>query len=486
MEYSNIVGSGQETLDDALRDELRRKLPHGIDEVTLGIVPDRCGEVAVGCSDVAGVIRKVIDSSEKLRREHAELLETVAELEADQQKVTQASDEARLLSERAISRLGEGTTLIRSSLDQVSDLVELVETMAQHVTGFAAAMEQVKSSSRNINEIAETTNILALNATIEAMRAGDAGRAFAVVANEVKKLAGDTRDATNEISQTVEALEAEAKTVIGRIEDGARASENSKASISQIDRTISGVAELVEEVDVQNDQIGRATGTISGHVGKVQHVLEAFDAAARENEDRLVTSHSRMEGLELTASDMFDTIVKAGLSPQDSAMVETATRANAELIRIVEQAIAAGQISQGDVFDQTYVPVPGSNPVRYRTAFSDWADANWQPNLDRTQSSDHRIPMCSAADINGFLPTHVSDRSRTPTGDLTHDTSHCRNGLIILNPIDRKAKESSAPYMMAVYRQDGDGKQYVVVRNVYVPLYVNGRRWGDYELPYIM
>ena len=86
--------------------------------------------------------------------------------------------------------------------------------------------------------------------------------------------------------------------------------------------------------------------------------------------------------------------------------------------------------------------------------------------------------------MNGFLPTHVSDRSRSPTGDIVHDTTYCRNGRIMLEPIDRRAKKSRDGYMMAVYRQEGDGKNYVVVRNVYVPLVIKGRRWGDFELAY--
>jgi len=54
----------------------------------------------------------------------------------------------------------------------------------------------------------------------------------------------------------------------------------------------------------------------------------------------------------------------------------------------------------------------------------------------------------------------------------------------MFDTIDRKAKASTAPYMMAVYRQEGDGNTYVVVRNVYVPLVIGGRRWGDVELAY--
>ncbi|MEP3421232.1 MAG: methyl-accepting chemotaxis protein, partial [Erythrobacter sp.] len=161
--------------------------PNAVDTsnaTALDKIPEKCGEVTDGCSDVAGIVAAVIQSSEVLREEHEALHGTVSALEADQTKVAEASDEARLLSERAIERLGEGTSLIQSSLSQIGSLLELVDTLGQHVTSFSAAMEQVRRSAKDIEDIAETTNILALNATIEAMRAGDAGRTFAVVASE--------------------------------------------------------------------------------------------------------------------------------------------------------------------------------------------------------------------------------------------------------------------------------------------------------------
>ncbi len=455
-----------------------------VDSQSIDLIPESCGKVTVGCADVAGIVQAVIDSSEKLRAEHGALQGTVSELEADQLKVSEASDEARLLSERAIERLGQGTNLIQSSLGQISGLLELVETLTQHVTGFAAAMEQVRRCSQDIDQIAETTNILALNATIEAMRAGDAGRTFAVVANEVKSLAGDTRRATEEISRTIDTLGGEAESVIAQIESGAEASKNAKTSVAQIEETIGGVAELVEEVDRQNDQIARATGTISDHVHRVQDVLDSFDRAALENESKLENAHARMEELELTASEMFDGIVKAGLSPKDSNLVERAQNYAKEVAAIAEKAIADGNLSMDDLFDRDYKQVPGSNPPLYRTGLSDWADSNWRPVIDKVAASGNPIIMCSQADMQGFLPTHVTEASRKPTGDIAHDTKYCRNGRILFNALDQKAKRSNAPYMCAVYRQEGDGKQYIVVRNVYIPLYINGRRWGDFELAY--
>ena len=447
-------------------------------------IPRYCGEVTVGCSDVAGIVEAVARTSVRLRGEHAELAATVALLESEQRQVTDASDEARMLSQKAVERLMWGSDLIRSSLGQIGDLLSLVDTLGQHVTDFAAAMEQVRRTSQDIERIADTTNILAFNAMIEARRAGEAGKTFTVVADEVKSLANETRRATEEIGRTIDTLGSEAEQVISRIQAGSAASDEAKTSVAGIEHTLSAVIQLVEEVDRQNALIARTSGGIGVHVDGVRKVLGSYDTAALENETMLETAHTRMEQLEMTANVMFDNIVRAGLSPSDSMMVERAQAAAREIAELTEAALEAGQLSEGELFDYDYQEIPGSDPKRFANRLMPWADRVWRPVYDRICGSDPQIMAVACTDMNGHLPTHLSALSRQPTGDRAHDTRYCRNGRMILDPIDRKAKESGAPYMMAVYRQEGDGKSYKVVRNVYVPLTIGGRRWGDVELAY--
>ena len=445
-----------------------------------------CGEVTVGCSDVAGIVQEVITSFGALRREHEALQGTVRALDEDQGRVSDACDEARILSGQAMTRLDEGRRQIAASISQIGTLLGAVQTLTNHVTGFAAAMEQVKRTSLEITEIADRTNILALNAAIEAARAGDAGRAFSVVANEVKDLSGEVHKASDEITRTVEALSREGDEVIEQINSGAQASKKAESSVEAIERSIAEVCELISEVDAQNDTIVRSTGTISGHVHTVQDVLNGFNTAAGKGEEQLTRAHTRIEGLELTASAMFDSLVKSGLSPRDDEMVATAQDYARQITEATEQAMQDGRLSQDALFDRDYQQIPGSNPIRFRTRLSEFADRDWQPLLDRFTDADARIGAVACTDMNGFLPTHLSRHSRPPTGDLAHDTQYCRNGRKILGAIDERAKASTAPFMMAVYRRETDDQRYEVVRNVYVPLVIGGRRWGDIEVAYTL
>jgi methyl-accepting chemotaxis protein len=443
-----------------------------------------CSEVTLGCSDVSGLVEEVLASSEKLRAEHTALLGTVATLNEDQDQVAQACEESRLLSQRSLEQIAQGTNHIRSSLAEIGKLLLLVDTLTQHVTGFAAAMSQVKQCSHDIDQIAETTNILSLNAAIEAARAGEAGRGFAVVAAEVKTLAGKTRKATDEITRTIDALGSEAEHVVAEIENGVKVRDEARSSVARIEDTLAGVGEMVSEVDRQNEQIAQATGAISGHVASLQQALASFDEAARDNEGKLGRARDRMSGLEELASVMFDQLVHAGLAPRDSEMVALANAARDEVAGLAAAAIADGSLTEAALFDDNYVEVPGTNPQLYRTRLSDWADANWRPVLDRIMASNPNIIATVCDDRNGFLPTHLTIRSREPTGRYEHDVQYCRNGRIIFNSIDKRIKGSEAPFSMAVYRYEGDGKAYRVVRLASVPIVINGRRWGDYEISY--
>ena len=302
----------------------------------------------------------------------------------------------------------------------------------------------------------------------------------------MKTLAGSTRRATDQIGTTIDKLGVEAGQVVDRIEAGGKASSEAKASIASIETTMLSVTELVEEVDKQNDQIARSTGTISGHVDRVSQVIRAYDVAAIENEKRLEQAHENMAALELTASEMFDRFVKAGLSPEDSQMAQSARAFAARIVAIAEDALAQGNLTTDALFDQNYIEIPGSNPKRYRTKAMDWAHEHWRPVLDEVEASDPRIQAGACTDMNGYLPTHLTRHSQAPTGDLSHDTKYCRNGLIMLDGTDVAAKKSDDDYMMAVYRHEGMGSGPQVVRNVYVPLIIKGRRWGDFELAYVL
>lgn len=444
-----------------------------------------CGDVTVGCSETAGLLEKGLESADWLKAKHGDLNELTLRLDSDIAEVTLATSEARQLSEAAVAKLMTGNETITLSMAQFSQMIGLVESLGTHITGFASAMEQVKRVSQSIDTIARTTNMLALNAAIEAEKAGAAGQTFAVVAAEVKKLALDTRTAAVEITGTVNSLSDEASKFVGQIEDGITTSGAAQQHFASLQHLIEGVSDIVGKVGEHNREIADSTSAI--HQGLVDSQKLRDDVASANNEmyEAVTSAHEQISDLEMQANRMFDHIVHSGLSSEDLEFVDLAKEEARAITEVTEAAIASGALSMDALFDTDYQPVEGSNPPRFTTKLTRWAEQNWQPIIEsmKAQRPD-AILSCVPTSREGFLPIHLKEFSRKPTGDLAHDTKHCRNGRILLGGIDDIAKASDQDYMMAVYRHEGDGKTFKTVRNVYVPLRINGRRWGDAEIAY--
>ncbi len=446
-----------------------------------------CGDVTVGCAEAAGVLDKALASADWLKAQHGELTEITLKLDCDIAEVTQATSEARSLAETAVTKLMSGTETVELSLASFANLVTLIGSLGTHITGFASAMEQVKRVSQSIDSIARTTNMLALNAAIEAEKAGAAGQTFAVVASEVKKLALDTRRAAVEITGTVNSLSNEAAKFVGQIEDGIATSGAAQRQFASLQHLISSVSDVVGQVGEHNREIADSTAQIhEGLVGS-QKVRDAVADANGEMFGVVASAHKQITDLEAQANLMFDHIVHSGLSETDTQFVTLAQNEAKKLIAHTEAAIANGSLDLDALMDTDLKPVPGSNPPRFTSKLTHWAQRNWQPILESVREANpDSILSVVCTSKQGFLPIHLMEFSCAPTGDIAHDTRYCRNGRVILDGVDLIAKASEQDYMMAVYRHEGDGKTYNIVRNVYVPIRVNGQRWGDFELAYVV
>lgn len=458
----------------------------GIEQVTedaIRTVARSCGSLSIECSDVAGYVTDVSQRIGAHLKTLDGLEEVTTRLLADQARVSDSTDEARLLSEQAKAKLDAGREAIEQTIAGFKGLTELVVQLGERMATFATAMNQVQSVSSTIEAIARKTNMLALNATIEAARAGDAGRSFAVVAAEVKKLAHDTRAATSQIGLTISELTREAGAVTTEIKTGVERSRAAQKGFGQISETVREVSEIVGMVDRQTEGIAHSTSLIQTSVDRVKASLTDFAEDARENGGALVEAQQRLSKLEMLSATMLDTLANSGAEIDDTPMIILAQDAMRAIADVTERGITRGEIRMDDVFDRQYVPIPGRNPVQYDNRFCDFADEHIRPILDRFKLKDARIIGSAITNVDGFLPTHLSERCQTPGPDPVWNDAHCRNRRIFMDEQTRAAIESDKPAMLLTYRMELGDKTYPV-KNVFVPLFVNGRRWGNFELAY--
>ncbi|MEO7601815.1 MAG: methyl-accepting chemotaxis protein [Sphingomicrobium sp.] len=458
----------------------------GIDEVTenaIRAVARDCGSLSMECSDVAGYVAGVSGRIGEHLKMLDQLEEVTARLTDDQSRVSDSTDEARLLSEQAKAKLEAGRAAIDDTIAGFKGLTELVVQLGERMAGFATAMNQVQTVSATIETIARKTNMLALNATIEAARAGDAGRSFAVVAAEVKKLAHDTRAATSQIASTIGELTREAGAVTAEIKTGVDRSRAAQSGFGAISDTVREVSELVGMVDRQTEGIAHSTSMIQTSVDRVKAGLTDFAGDARANGTELQSAQKRLEHLEQLSNTMLDMLANSGAEIDDTPFILKAQEACRQIQASIEHAVDSGEIGLEDVFDRDYQAVEGSNPVQFTVRFNAAADKHVQPVLDRTKATDSRIIGSAIGDMNGYLPTHLSERSHPQGPDPVWNDEHCRNMRILIDDTTRAALASDRPATLATYRMEL-GDKFIPVKNVFVPLWIKGRRWGNFELAY--
>ncbi|MCY7398594.1 MAG: methyl-accepting chemotaxis protein [Sphingomonas bacterium] len=458
----------------------------GIEEMTenaIRTVARDCGSLSIECSDVAGYVE---DVSNRIA-EHTKMLDGLEDimtrLLTDQARVSDSTDEARLLSEQAKAKLIAGKSAIEGTITGFKGLTDLVVQLGERMAGFATAMHQVQSVSSTIESIARKTNMLALNATIEAARAGDAGRSFAVVAAEVKKLAHDTRAATSQIALTIGELTREASAVTSEIKTGVERSRAAQAGFGQISETVAEVTEIVSMVDRQTEGIAHSTSLIQTSVDRVKAGLSNFANDARDNGGQLIKAQKRLSQLELMSNVMLDTLANSGAEIDDTPMILLAQDAMRAIVAAVEQGIDRGEIGLDATLDRNYALIAGTNPPQYDNGFADFAHAHVRPLLDAYRAREPRIIGSAITNVDGYLPTHLTERSQAPGSDPVWNDAHCRNKRIFMDEQTRLAIESERPAMLMTYRMEL-GDRSIAVKNVFVPIHFKGRRWGNFELAY--
>ncbi len=123
---------------------------------------------------------------------------------------------------------------------------------------------------------------------------------------------------------------------------------------------------------------------------KVREALDRVVGSVRDNSMTLVGTRDSILSMEHVSNRMFNAVISARVSPQDSAIVELAAKVRDEFVGLAERAVAQGELSMEQLFDTNYVRVLNSNPERFRTTLCDWADAHWRPLFDRIVAQPSR------------------------------------------------------------------------------------------------
>ena len=226
-------------------------------------------EMAAGAQEQSAQTSEVAAAMEEMSR-------TVVETASN---ATQAAEASREASEKA----NEGNTKLEASKKGMKNIVSSTENVGNKITSLATKTEQIGAIAQVIDDIADQTNLLALNAAIEAARAGEHGRGFAVVADEVRKLAENTTKATKEIAETIKAIQVEAKEANSSTKEAQEAVSYGLKLNDEVGEVLSQILASVENVTMQINQVAAASEEQSATAEQVSTNIEAINNVANES-----------------------------------------------------------------------------------------------------------------------------------------------------------------------------------------------------------
>ncbi|MDD2733379.1 MAG: methyl-accepting chemotaxis protein [Desulfuromonadaceae bacterium] len=183
-----------------------------------------------------------------------------------------------------------GASVVERTVKVMEQIAERVQESAKTVGSLGARSEQIGNIIGTIEDIADQTNLLALNAAIEAARAGEQGRGFAVVADEVRALAERTTRATREIGEMIKAIQSETKGAVAAMEQGVQQVENGTMEAAKSGEALQNILQQINNVAMQVNQIATAaeeqtatTGEISSNMMQITEVVHQTSHGANES-----------------------------------------------------------------------------------------------------------------------------------------------------------------------------------------------------------
>ena len=271
----------------------------------LAKVADSSAQVASASHQLHANSERIATGAEEISAQATTVATASEEMAATSDDIAQNCQMAVENAQRASRAAQNGFEVVRQTIDGIKFRGAKTRENATLVESLGTRSDQIGAIVATIEDIADQTNLLALNAAIEAARAGEQGRGFAVVADEVRALAERTTKATKEIGEMIKGIQNETRQAITSMEEGVRGTERGAAEAGQLEVALNDILEQINSVSMQINQIATAaeeqtatTSEISSNMMQITGVVQETVGGAHESATAAAQLKSNAEELQ--------------------------------------------------------------------------------------------------------------------------------------------------------------------------------------------